>query len=97
MKKLYSQMSPEELEAEMSEILEAMKNVEFPSQKDLLERKYYTAKAYTLNPGEFVPGLYTVDGYEEPFELEYINGMMGWGKMGKDPEASFPISMLTRV
>lgn len=97
MKKLYSQMSPDELEAEMAEILEAMENVEFPSQKELLERKYYTAKAYTLNPNDFPPGQYTVDGYEETFELEYLNGMMGWGTMGKDPEASFPISMLTRV
>ncbi|WP_028549363.1 DUF1811 family protein [Paenibacillus sp. UNC451MF] len=97
MKKLYSQMSLEELDAEMADILEAMTKVEFPSQKELLERKYYTAKAYTMNPGDFQPGLYMVEGHEEQFELEYINGMMGWGKMGKDPEASFPISMLTRV
>ncbi|MBE1446986.1 DUF1811 family protein [Paenibacillus sp. OAS669] len=97
MKKLYSQMSPGELDAELADILEALAKAEFPSQKELIERKYYTAKSYLLDPSDFQPGTYRVEGFEEPFELEYINGMMGWGKMGNDPEASFPISMLTRA
>ncbi len=90
-------MSPGELDAELADILEALAKAEFPSQKELLERKYYTAKSYLLDPSDFQPGTYHVEGFEEPFELEYINGMMGWGKMGSDPEASFPISMLTRA
>ncbi|MDF2962887.1 MAG: hypothetical protein K0S39_4622 [Paenibacillus sp.] len=96
MKKLYSQMTREELEAEMQESLEAMAKAEFPSQRDLLERKYYTAKAYTLNPADFPLGTYKVEGHPgESFELQYVNGIMGWGMMGDDPEASFPLSMLT--
>ncbi|MCS7459358.1 DUF1811 family protein [Paenibacillus doosanensis] len=97
MKKLYSQMSPVELEAEMTEIVAAMEHIEFPSQKELLTRKYYTAKAYLLDPADFKPGRYKVEDFEEEFELKYINGIMGWGQMGKDPEASFPLSMLTWV
>jgi|GEM_PF-3398265 len=97
MKKLYSQMSPAELEAEMNEIIEALEHAEFPSQKEQLERKYYTAKAYTLNPADFPPGRYAVEGHEEPLELQYVNGMMGWGVQGKDPEASFPLSMLSKL
>jgi hypothetical protein len=97
MKKLFSQMTREELEAEMLEILEALEKAEFPSQKEQMARKYYTAKAYTLNSADFTPGLYRVEGYpaEERFKLNYINGIMGWGEMGEDPEASFPLSMLT--
>ncbi|MFE5319768.1 DUF1811 family protein [Paenibacillus sp. NPDC056579] len=97
MKKLYSQMSAEELETEMAEIEAAMKQVEFPSQMELLQRKLYTAKAYTLDAADFPIGTYKVEGFDEPFEMKYINGIMGWGIMGKDPEASFPLSMLTRV
>lgn len=97
MKKLYSQMSKEELEAEMKQIRGEMDKAEFLSQRAVLERKYLTAKAYTLNKEDFPPGLYKVDGQQLPFEVEYINGIMAWGRMGDDPEASFPISMLSRL
>jgi hypothetical protein len=98
MKKLYSQMSQEELEAEMLQNLKAAAEAEFQSQKEMLQRKYFTAQAYTLKPADFPPGLYHVEGYpKEHFELKYLNGIMGWGTFGKDPEASFLISMLTRV
>ncbi|TDF96593.1 DUF1811 family protein [Paenibacillus piri] len=98
MKKLYSQMSREELEAEMLDSLKAMEQAEFPSQKEQFERKYYTAKAYTLNPADYPPGAYKVEGYSDViFQLRYINGIMGWGVMGEDLEASFPLSMLSRV
>lgn len=97
MKKLYSQMTEEELELEMKQIQEEMKQAQFPSQKAVLERKYFTAKAYTLKAEDFPPGVYKVDGHQLPFELEYVNGMMAWGTMGEDREASFPISMLSRL
>lgn len=90
-------MSHVELEAEMIEILESIGKVEFPSQKEQLERKYYTAKAYTLNSADFPQGTYKVEGFDEPLELQYINGIMAWGIQGDDKEASFPLSMLTRI
>ncbi|PZE22590.1 DUF1811 family protein [Paenibacillus xerothermodurans] len=98
MKKLYSQMSRDELESEMLENLEAAARAEFQSQKELFERKYYTAKAYTLNPADFPPGIYAVEGQPGTlFQLKYLNGIMGWGTVGAEAEASFLISMLTPV
>jgi hypothetical protein len=94
-KKLYSQMSYIELEKEMHDILNEMIKVEFTSQKELLERKYYMAKSYTLRPADFEPGLYLIQGYQdEKFELLYVNGIMGWGNFGSEREVSFPLSML---
>ncbi|CAG7604822.1 putative protein YfhH [Paenibacillus solanacearum] len=95
MKRLYSQMSPSELEEEMKQLREEMGRAEFPSQKAVLERKYYTAMAYTLNPDDFPPGLYKIEHVQLPFEVRYLNGIMAWGTIGDDPEASYPISMLT--
>ncbi|NHN28536.1 DUF1811 family protein [Paenibacillus agricola] len=104
MKKLYSQMSIAELDAEIVEILEAIPRAEFPSQKEQLERKYYTAKAYMLDSADFPPGLYAVEGSSgERFLLEYINGIMGWGVLDNQDdksnreEASYPLSMLKSV
>jgi hypothetical protein len=55
------------------------------------------AKAYTLAAESFSPGIYAVEGYSEPFELNYVNGIMAWGRMGSEDESSFPISMLRRI
>ncbi len=95
-KKLYSQMSREELLEEIRWIQSEKENAEFPSQRAVAERKLYTAQAYLLNPADFPPGLYKVEGIQLPFEVAYVNGIMAWGKLDNDPEASFPISMLTR-
>ncbi|MBP1156177.1 MULTISPECIES: DUF1811 family protein [unclassified Paenibacillus] len=97
MKKLFSQMTPEELQTEMKLLQSEMQRVEFPSQRSVLERKYFAAMAYTLNPADYPPGLYKVDGVQLPFEVHYVNGIMAWGKLGQEPDASFPISMLARL
>jgi hypothetical protein len=97
MKKLYSQMTKEELAAEMAELREAMEKAEFESQKHVLESKYMTAMAYTLDPADYPPGVYKIEGQQLLFELKYLNGIYAWGRMGDDLEASFPISMLNRL
>lgn len=97
MKKLYSQMTRQELEEEMGQIRLQMNQVEFPSQRAVLEQKYYIAKAYTLNPEDFSPGLYKVENVQLPFEVRYVNGIMAWGSLGEEPDASYLISMLTRL
>jgi hypothetical protein len=96
LRKLYSQMTLQELEAEMKLIRAEMDRVEFPSQRSVLERKYFMALAYTIDPADFPPGLYKVEHIQQPFELRYINGIMAWGTVGEE-EASYPISMLTRL
>ncbi|WP_426447413.1 YfhH family protein [Paenibacillus sp. S-38] len=96
MKKLYSQMSREELEHEMKTLREDIERAEFPSQKAVLESKYETAKSYTLDPADFPPGLYKVHNVQLPFHVVYLNGIMAWGTLDGREEASFPLSMLTR-
>jgi hypothetical protein len=96
MKKLYSQMSRPELQEEIAQARAEMDEAEFASQRAVAERKLFTAQAYLLDPADYAPGLYKVDGVQIPFEVEYLNGIMAWGKLGDGSEASFPISMLTR-
>ncbi|TVY06719.1 DUF1811 family protein [Paenibacillus cremeus] len=95
MKKLFSEMTKQELEAEMKQLREEIAEAEFASQKAVLERKYYTAMAYTLDPADFPPGAYKVEHVQLPFVVRYLNGIMAWGTIGEDEEASYPISMIT--
>lgn len=95
--KRYGEMSHAELSAEIDTLRSEMREAEFPSQKEMLERKIWMAKAYMLSGSAFAPGIYKVEGCSEPFELRYVNGVMGWGRMGKEDEASFPISMLQKL
>ncbi|MEK8129825.1 DUF1811 family protein [Paenibacillus filicis] len=96
MKKLYSQMTKGELQEEIRQARSELEKAEFASQRAVAERKLLTAQAYLLDPADYGPGLYKVDGVQLPFEVKYLNGIMAWGRLGDDPEASFPISMLTR-
>lgn len=90
----YREMTKEQLLQEVDKLLLEMEKAEFPSQKEMLERKIWIAKSYMLTPEHFRPGTYRVEGHSETFELSYVNGIMAWGTMGSDEEASFPISML---
>jgi hypothetical protein len=98
--KRFSEMNLLELYQAMDRFLkekdEALRQ-EWPSHADVLERKYYMAKAYTLSADDFPPGTYEVVGHELPFEVEYMNGIMAWGSMGTEKEISFPISMLKKL
>ncbi|TBL78226.1 DUF1811 family protein [Paenibacillus thalictri] len=94
MKKRFSEMTRDELETELKLLMEQMKHAQFPSEREILQSKYNTAKAYTLDAAGFLPGVYRVQGFDEPFHLKYVNGIMAWGEMGADREASFPLSLL---
>ncbi|MCZ8518912.1 MULTISPECIES: DUF1811 family protein [Paenibacillus] len=95
MKKLYSQMTPEELQDELTGLREAMDRAEFPSQKSVLQSKYAAALSYTLDPADFPPGIYKVEHVQLPFHVVYLNGIMAWGTLDGKEEASYPISLLT--
>lgn len=90
----YGELSRDELLNEVEELERGLRQAEFPSQQEVLRRKIWVAKAHLLRDKLFPPGLYAVEGEREPFELRYVNGIMAWGRMGDDEEASFPISML---
>ncbi|TMV42749.1 DUF1811 family protein [Paenibacillus mesophilus] len=94
--KRYGEMNREELLAEVDMLEAEKRKAEFPSQTEMLERKIWMAKAYMMASESFPQGMYEVEGYSEPFELLYVNGIMAWGRMGGKNESSFPISMLKR-
>lgn len=97
--KRYSEMNLLELYQSMDHLLKEKEQAlqeGLPSKADMLERKYYMAKAYTMKTSDFAPGTYKVVGREEPFHLRYLNGVMAWGDIGNETEVSFPISMLKK-
>lgn len=98
--KRFSQMGALELETEMNRLWEAKENAKtngMPNEADMLERKYYMAKAYTLSPESFPPGLYKIVDSMNEFTLNYINGVMAWGVLnGEEEEVSYPLSMLVK-
>ncbi|WP_281887959.1 DUF1811 family protein [Paenibacillus sp. YYML68] len=97
MKKLFSQMNKEELQHEINSITSEIEASEFESQQAVARQRLAIAQSYMLDPNDFPPGLYKVDHVQLPFEVKYINGIMAWGTLGDDPEASFPLSKLTRL
>ncbi|MBP1934659.1 DUF1811 family protein [Ammoniphilus resinae] len=102
MEKRFSEMTKEELEQALIKFKEgAMKKHQagFFSEAAILEQKFYTAKSYLMNPEDFYPETaYTVIGYEQPFKITYLNGIMAWGVFkDQEEEVAFPISRLQAV
>jgi hypothetical protein len=99
MEKRFSEMSIEELDLALIKYKEgAMKKHQagFFSEAAILEQKFYLAKSYLLDPKNYSPGnTYSVIGFEEPFHVNYINGVMAWGTFPHSTEEmAFPISRL---
>jgi hypothetical protein len=99
--KRYSEMSREELLAEMQRLREeGMKKHQSglltESELQVLEQKYYLAKSYLMDPGEIeLERHYKVEGEEEPFFVEYLNGVMAWGTFPSSTEkVAVPIGRL---
>lgn len=104
MEKRYSQMSQYELQQEVASLHEKARKAEqmgMVNEFAVYERKAILAKAYLLNPDDFIPGeIYAIEG--DPgayFKINYLNGVFAWGHRlvnGKDEEA-LPISMLVKL
>jgi len=99
--KRYSQMTEEELKAEIAHVMEEARKAEqmgMVNQFAVLERKAVMAKAYLLNPDDFKPGeIYAIEG--DPgkyFKIDYLNGVFAWGYRlgGSGQEEALPISLL---
>ncbi|MEK5175562.1 YfhH family protein [Heyndrickxia sp. FSL W8-0496] len=102
--KRYSQMTEYELRQEIFLLTEKARKAEqlgIVNEYAVLERKIVMAKAYLLNPKDFIPGeLYEIEG--DPgsyFKIDYINGVFAWGYRlaGQKEEEALPISVLKKL
>ncbi|WP_047150443.1 YfhH family protein [Aneurinibacillus tyrosinisolvens] len=98
----YSEMSREELQAEMQKLrAEGMRKYQagYISEASILETKFFMARSYMLNPDDYPSGQeYIVVGYDEPFFVRYLNGVMAWGHFSSSTEEkAFPIGRLEEI
>jgi hypothetical protein len=99
--KRYSKLTEYELKQEIAQLTEKARKAEqlgILNEYAVLERKVTMAKAYLLNPKDYLPGeVYQIEG--DPgsyFKIDYLNGVFAWGYRlsgGKEEEA-LPISLL---
>lgn len=97
--KRYGEMSQEELEEEAKRLwqdLQTFQQEERDSDAAIAERKYYMARSYLTDPNTIQPSkVYTVEGEEGLFKVDYLNGVMAWGSFeGSSEKVSFAIAML---
>ena len=102
--KRYSDYSEYELKQEIAKLHEKARKAEqmgMVNEFAVLARKSAMAKAYLLNPADFIPGeIYGIEG--DPgayFKIDYLNGVFAWGhrlRNGEEEEA-LPISLLQEL
>ncbi len=102
--KRYSEMSPHELRQEIARLKEKARKAEqmgIINEYAVLERKAAMAKAYLLDPADFIPGeIYEIEGSPGAyFKIEYLEGVMAWGFRlgGEKKQEALPISMLKKL
>lgn len=101
----YSDLSIEQLRAELGKLKEKAQNAEQlgeVSKVQVYERQLQVVASYMLNPDDFKDGetyeLKNDPGYK--FHIHYINGIMAWGKRKNlldqhvEKEEAIPISLL---
>jgi hypothetical protein len=99
MPKLYREMTPEELQAEMKRLQEqgrqALSEGRY-EELDVLERKYYLALSYTLDPSLVEVGKsYLIVDTTDRLEITRTDGVMAWGyRNGIRLEEAYPMAML---
>lgn len=97
--KRYSEMNHDEIQAEMQRLrAESMRKYQagYLSEASIMESKYFMARSYLLDPKDFPDERdYIVSGYDNPFYVRYLRGMMAWGNFQDDEELqAFPIGRL---
>ncbi|KQL44524.1 YfhH family protein [Brevibacillus choshinensis] len=97
--RLYSQMTLAELQEEMERLrtqAEEKKKAGDDSQFGIIQQKYFMAKSYYLGTDEFrIGGKYSVPEHDQPFTIDYFNGVFAWGRFPhSDEQTGFPIGML---
>jgi len=99
MAKLYRDMTPAELTAEMARLQDEGTRAlaeERYEELDVLERKYYLALSYTQDPARMNIGTtYTLVDTTDRFEVTRMDGVMAWGyRNGVRLEEAYPMAML---
>lgn len=97
--RLLSQMTLAELQEEMErqrQQMETCKQQGNQSQYQIAEQKFYLAKSYYVGTDPFIIGhKYRVHGYEQPFTIDYFNGVFAWGRFPDSAEKiGIPVGML---
>ncbi|QQE76276.1 DUF1811 family protein [Brevibacillus composti] len=97
--RLYSQMTLAELQEEMERLrilIEEQKNRGDSSQLAIYQQKFFMAKSYYVGTDEFrIGGTYRVFQHDQPFTIEYFNGVFAWGRFPDSAEAvGYPVGML---
>ena len=93
--KRFSEMTEDELQAEIERLANAMEASRLEGERDVLRQKWLMARSYVAKRRPFPPGRYRVEGTEDIFTLRYVNGVMGWGVDGNGEEAALPLAVLT--
>ncbi|MBU9711835.1 YfhH family protein [Evansella tamaricis] len=99
MDKRYSQMTVEELRAEVAELkVKAQKAEQMGMINEFAvhERKMLMAQAYMMDPKDFKSGeTYEIIGSTDHFTITYMNGVFAWGNRNRSKEEeALPISVL---
>ncbi len=98
---LYSQMTLAELQIEMERLRREAEEKQKAGDTvgfSILQQKFFLAKSYFLGTKEFFVGqTYQVYGHEQPFTIDYFNGVFAWGRFaGSEEQTGFPVGMLER-
>ncbi|WP_078597559.1 YfhH family protein [Evansella clarkii] len=100
MDKKYSEMTEEELRNEIADLKVKAQKAEqmgMVNEYAVHERKMAMAKAYMMDPSEFIAGetYEIIDGEGDKFTISYKKGVFAWGsRNGSGKEEALPISLL---
>jgi hypothetical protein len=93
--KRFSEMSPDELAAEIERLGAEIERSASEGEKGVLRQRWLLARSYAaVRERSFSPGRYRVEGSGELFKLAYVNGVMGWGTTEDGQEAAHPLAAL---
>lgn len=98
----YSKMSREELHEEIQRLEEEenrIRRYSMPGEEAVIRQKINFAKSYLIDPDTVQPGEeYEVEGESRLFEVEYLRGVMAWGRWEDESILSaVPIGILKPV
>jgi hypothetical protein len=92
-----SDMTMEELQREIDRLYLAINLSTMDNEREVLRQKWVMARSYAVKNLYYKPGKYMVEGREGEFTLEYVNGVMGWGRKESGEETAWPLALLRYI